>query len=43
MIHLNMMGTHVIVINDHETQREIFEKRAAHYADRPRIPMLNEV
>ncbi|KAH8823894.1 cytochrome P450 [Flagelloscypha sp. PMI_526] len=43
IVHLNMLGTHIIVINDIATANEIFEKRSAKYSDRPRMPMLNEV
>ncbi|KAH8824029.1 cytochrome P450 [Flagelloscypha sp. PMI_526] len=43
MVHLNMLGMHIIVINELATANEIFEKRSAKYSDRPRLPMMNEV
>ncbi|KAH8826019.1 cytochrome P450 [Flagelloscypha sp. PMI_526] len=43
IIHLNVLGMHMIVINDASTAHEIFERRNENYSDRPRMPMVNEV
>ncbi|KAH8824032.1 cytochrome P450 [Flagelloscypha sp. PMI_526] len=43
VVHLSVLGTHIIVINDASTAYEIFEKRTANYSDRPRMLMVNEV
>ncbi|KAG7447374.1 cytochrome P450 [Guyanagaster necrorhizus] len=44
IIHLNLMGTSLIVINSREAARELFDKRSAIYSDRrvePPYHMLN--
>ncbi|KAK7049828.1 hypothetical protein VNI00_005258 [Paramarasmius palmivorus] len=43
ILHFNMAGTSVIVINSFEIARELFEKRSSIYSDRPRFPMMNEL
>lgn len=34
IVHLDVLGTHIVVINDHETAHEIFYKRMTNYSDR---------
>lgn len=36
VIHLNLAGTHVLVVNSREAAFELFEKRSAIYSDRVR-------
>ncbi|KAK7056291.1 hypothetical protein VNI00_002844 [Paramarasmius palmivorus] len=43
IICLNILGSPVVVLNSLETVQELFEKRSALYADRPRFTMLNEL
>ncbi|KAK0497945.1 cytochrome P450 [Armillaria luteobubalina] len=43
IIHLNLMGTCLIVVNTREAARELFDRRSAIYSDKPPFPMLNEL
>uniref|UniRef100_A0A0W0F0M5 Cytochrome p450 n=1 Tax=Moniliophthora roreri TaxID=221103 RepID=A0A0W0F0M5_MONRR len=43
ILHFNMAGTSVIVVNSFDIARELFEKRSSIYSDRPRFPMMNEL
>ncbi|KAG7094933.1 hypothetical protein E1B28_005736 [Marasmius oreades] len=43
LIHLNVFGTHLIVVNSHKAAKELFDKRSAMYGDRPRMTMINEL
>ncbi|KAF5345745.1 hypothetical protein D9758_011875 [Tetrapyrgos nigripes] len=43
VIHLNMCGTPLIVLNSLETATELLHKRSSNYSDRPRFTMLNEL
>ncbi|KAF8918429.1 cytochrome P450 [Mucidula mucida] len=41
IIHLNLMGTSLIVVNTRDAARDLFERRSSMYSDRPPFPMLN--
>jgi len=43
VIHMNLAGTHLLVVNSHEAATELFEKRSAIWSDRPRMPMVMEL
>ncbi|KAF9482335.1 cytochrome P450 [Pholiota conissans] len=43
IIHLNMAGTPMIILNSREVSHDLLEKRSAIYSDRPRYVMLNEL
>nr|BED42963.1 cytochrome P450 monooxygenase [Trametes versicolor] len=43
IIHLNLAGTPVIVVNSAQAAHDLFEKRSSLYSDRTRMPMLNEL
>jgi hypothetical protein len=38
ILHLNMMGTHLVVLNDSTVATDLLEQRSATYADRVRRP-----
>ncbi|KAF7309358.1 Cytochrome P450 [Mycena indigotica] len=40
IIHLDVLGTSIVVVEGAEALKELFERRSAIYADRPRFPML---
>ncbi|KAF7345632.1 Cytochrome P450 [Mycena venus] len=43
IIHLNAMGTSIVVVSSMEAAREIFERRSSLYSDRARLPMIVEL
>lgn len=43
LIHLNLAGTHLVVVHSAEAAFELFEKRSGIYSDRPRLHMLAEM
>ncbi|KAH8834460.1 cytochrome P450 [Flagelloscypha sp. PMI_526] len=43
IIHLDILGLHMVVVNDFESVNTIFTKRAVHYSGRPRLTILNEM
>ena len=43
IIHLEVLGTHIIVLNSIEATTDLLEKRSTIYSDRPRMPMVKEV
>ncbi|TFY79082.1 hypothetical protein EWM64_g4930 [Hericium alpestre] len=38
LIHLNVCGTHIFIVNSAEVANDLFEKRSALYSDRPAFP-----
>ncbi|KAI0313581.1 cytochrome P450 [Amylostereum chailletii] len=42
LIHVKMLGTHIVIANDMATAREILDKKASNFNLRPRLAMLNE-
>ncbi|KAF8210916.1 cytochrome P450 [Mycena galopus ATCC 62051] len=43
IIHLNVVGTSIIVISSAEAANDLLEKRSAIYSDRPPMPMVGEL
>lgn len=43
VIHLNLAGTHLLVVNSYEAAFELFDKRSVIYSDRPHLYMLAEL
>ncbi|KAF9061653.1 cytochrome P450 [Rhodocollybia butyracea] len=43
IIHLNVFGSSIVVVNSLEVAQDLFDKRSSIYSDRPRMPMLNEL
>ncbi|TFK38145.1 cytochrome P450 [Crucibulum laeve] len=43
IIHLNLAGTPMIVLNSRKATHELLERRSAIYSDRPRFRMLNDL
>nr|QPP19119.1 cytochrome P450 CYP1 [Wolfiporia cocos] len=43
IMHLSVLGQHVIVLSSADVITELLEKRSANYSDRPRFPMAGEM
>uniref|UniRef100_A0A0W0FRE5 Putative cytochrome P450 n=1 Tax=Moniliophthora roreri TaxID=221103 RepID=A0A0W0FRE5_MONRR len=43
IIHMNVFGTNMIIVNSQKAAKEMFDKKSALYGDRPRMTMVNEV
>ncbi|KAJ7671830.1 cytochrome P450 [Mycena rosella] len=43
IIHVNVAGTSIIVLHSMEAIRDLLDRRASRYSDRPRAPMLNDL
>ncbi|KAF8068005.1 cytochrome P450 [Lyophyllum atratum] len=43
IIHLNVAGTSIIILDTAEAAMELLEKRSSLYSGRPRMPMVNEL
>lgn len=43
LVHLNLMGNHVLILNSMEACMDLLEKRSNKYSDRPRMVMLSEL
>ena len=43
MIHLNVVGQHIIILNSFEVINDLFEKRSSNYSDRKKMTMLSEL
>ncbi|KAJ7810955.1 cytochrome P450 [Mycena olivaceomarginata] len=43
VIHVNLAGTHVIVLSSFEATEALLEKRSSIYSDRPAFPMVNDL
>jgi hypothetical protein len=41
IIHFEVLGQHMMVVNSRELARELFEKRSRIYSDRPYVPMVD--
>jgi hypothetical protein len=42
VVHVNMLGQHLIILNSIEAANELLDQRSAIYSDRPFIPMLQD-
>ncbi|KAF9646526.1 cytochrome P450 [Thelephora ganbajun] len=43
ILHLDVMGSHLVVLSNSDVATDILERRSVIYADRPRMPMVNEL
>ncbi|KAG9222062.1 hypothetical protein CCMSSC00406_0008047 [Pleurotus cornucopiae] len=43
IIHLQVAGTSIVIVNSAETAHELFDKRSTIYSSRPRLVMINEL
>ena len=43
IIHLQVLGTHTIILNSAQATSDLMDKRAAIYSNRPRMPMSVEL
>ncbi|KZV76662.1 cytochrome P450 [Peniophora sp. CONT] len=43
LIHLDAMGTHLVIINDQNIAIELLDKRGSNYSDRPHMTMASEL
>ncbi|TDL20319.1 hypothetical protein BD410DRAFT_725961 [Rickenella mellea] len=43
VVHVEVLGKHILILNSLETAVELCEKRSHIYSDRPRMPMLKEL
>ncbi|KAL0579349.1 hypothetical protein V5O48_002682 [Marasmius crinis-equi] len=43
VVHFEVFGNHVIVINSQKAAKDLFDKKSALYGDRPRMTMINEL
>ncbi|KAG6854559.1 hypothetical protein C0991_004895 [Blastosporella zonata] len=41
LLYINVLGTHLVIINSEEIADELVEKRSANYSDRPDIAVMN--
>jgi hypothetical protein len=41
IMHITILGAHIIVINSAEIATEILEKRSGNYSSRPDIPVMH--
>ena len=41
LVHLQVLGQHIMIVNSREMARELFEKRSLIYSDRPYVPMID--
>ena len=42
-MHMKIFGGHMIVLNTVQAVRDLMDKRASTYSDRPRMPMYVEL
>ncbi|KAF9645502.1 cytochrome P450 [Thelephora ganbajun] len=43
LLHLDVMGSHLVVLNNSDVAIDLLERRSVIYADRPRLPMVSEL
>ncbi|GJE96471.1 cytochrome P450 [Phanerochaete sordida] len=43
IVHFEVLGQHVVVLNSHKAAQEIFERRSRNYSDRQRTVMIHEL
>ncbi len=43
IMHIDVLGDHIIILDSLEAITELLEKRSSIYSDRPRMPMLKEL
>ena len=43
MIHLNILGQDIIILDSLEAVMDLLERRSSIYSDRPKIPMITEL
>ncbi len=43
VVHFNVFGSHVVVLNSYEATRDLLDARGSIYSSRPRLVMLKEV
>ncbi|TFY83920.1 hypothetical protein EWM64_g94 [Hericium alpestre] len=43
IIHVQILGTHIVVLNTKEVADDLLDNRSSIYSDRPRMPMMNEL
>ncbi|KAK7460409.1 hypothetical protein VKT23_009130 [Stygiomarasmius scandens] len=43
VVHIDVCGDHLVVLNSAEAIEELLEKRSLNYSDRPPMPMLNDL
>jgi hypothetical protein len=41
LVHFEVFGQHMMIVNSRELARELFEKRSLIYSDRPQVPMID--
>ena len=41
LLHFNVLGSHVIVVNSEEIANDLLEKRSGIYSDRPEMPLMD--
>jgi len=40
VVHINVLGKHIVILNRLEDAKELLEKRSQIYSDRPTMPMI---
>ncbi len=40
VVHAQVFGEHILILNSYKATMELLEKRASIYSDRPTIPMI---
>lgn len=43
IVHIQVLGTHIVVLNTKEAADDLLDRRSSIYSDRPRMPMMNEL
>lgn len=43
VLHMDMMGSHLVILSDDDVAKDLLERRSLVYIDRPRFPMVNEL
>ncbi len=43
IVHVNVVGKHIVILNDYETCNDLLDKRGTIYSDRPRMIMAGEL
>ncbi|KAJ8495804.1 hypothetical protein ONZ45_g12698 [Pleurotus djamor] len=43
LVHINVLGKHIIFVNSIKAANDLFEKRSSNYSDRNALPMINDL
>ena len=43
IVHLNILGQHIVILNSVKATRDLLDRRSAIYSDRPTLTMINDL